>query len=96
MKNTNKINKRITCTVNPLYNDIHYNSKIRYNVNLVCTKNQRMVYFFNDIPYVIFQENIRFVYSLESPPRGDSSKYTKCMMHKNCLKVPVIHALDGP
>ena len=25
-------------TVNPLYNDIRYNSKIRYNVNLVCTK----------------------------------------------------------
>ena len=28
----------LTCTVNPLYNDIRYNSKIRYNVNLVCTK----------------------------------------------------------
>ena len=27
-----------TSTVNPLYNDIRYNSKIRYNVNLVCTK----------------------------------------------------------
>ena len=25
-------------TVNPLYNDIRYNSKIRYNVNLFCTK----------------------------------------------------------
>ena len=25
-------------TVNPLYNDIPYNSKIHYNVNLVCTK----------------------------------------------------------
>ena len=25
-------------TVNPLYNDTHYNSKIRYNVNSVCTK----------------------------------------------------------
>ena len=24
-------------TVNPLYNDIRYNSQIRYNVNLVCT-----------------------------------------------------------
>ena len=24
-------------TVKPLYNDIRYNSKIRYNVNLVCT-----------------------------------------------------------
>ena len=26
------------CTVNPPYNDIRYNSKIRYNVNSVCTK----------------------------------------------------------
>ena len=26
------------CTVNPLYNDIRYNSKIRYNVDLVYTK----------------------------------------------------------
>ena len=25
-------------TVNPLYNDIRYYSKIRYNVSLVCTK----------------------------------------------------------
>ena len=25
-------------TVNPLYNDIRYNSIIRYNVNSVCTK----------------------------------------------------------
>ena len=24
--------------LNPLYNDIRYNSKIRYNINLVCTK----------------------------------------------------------
>ena len=25
-------------TVNPLYNDIRYDSEIRYNVNSVCTK----------------------------------------------------------
>ena len=28
----------VVYTVNPLYNDIRYNSKIRYNVNSVCTK----------------------------------------------------------
>ena len=28
----------VLCTVNSLYNDIRYKSKIRYNVNLVCTK----------------------------------------------------------
>ena len=27
-----------TCTVNPLYNGIRYNSNIRYNVNPICTK----------------------------------------------------------
>ena len=26
------------CTMNPLYNDIRYNSLFRYNVNLACTK----------------------------------------------------------
>ena len=35
------------------------------------------------------------MYLLESPRRGDSNKYTKRMMHKNCSKVSVIHALDG-
>ena len=27
--------------------------------------------------------------------RGDSNKYTKDMIHKNCSKVSNIHALDG-
>ena len=45
----------------------------------------------------IFQENIRFVYLLESPRRGDSNKYTKRMIciKKNCSKVSVTDALDG-
>ena len=32
-------------TVNPLYNDIRYNSKIRYNVNSVCIKSAERVLF---------------------------------------------------
>ena len=33
------VNQSMKCnTVNPLYNDIHHNSRICYNVNLVCTK----------------------------------------------------------
>ena len=45
---------------------------------------------------MVFQENIRFVYLLDSPRRGDSSKYTKRMIHqKICSKVSVIHALNG-
>ena len=43
-------------TVNPLYYDIRYNSKIRYNVNSVCTKNQRIVYFFIDGPLLFFKK----------------------------------------
>ena len=34
-----------TYTVNPLYNDIRYNSKIRYNVNSVHTKISRSCIF---------------------------------------------------
>ena len=44
------------------YNDIHYNSKIRYNVNLVCTKISGSCISFIDI----LQQNIRFVFLLES------------------------------
>ena len=52
-------------TVTPLYNGIRYNSKIRYNVNPIGTKNHWIVYFFINSP--ILWENIRFGYLLESP-----------------------------
>ena len=46
--------------------------------------------FFHWYPHVILQENIRFVYLLESPRRGDSNKYTKRMIHKKTVqKYPV-------
>ena len=80
--------------VNPFFNDIRYNSKIRYNVNLVCTKISGS-YIFHLYSRVNLHENIRFVYLLESPRRGDSNKYTKRMILKNCSNVSVIHALDG-
>ena len=35
------------------------------------------------------------MYLLESPRRGDSNKYTKLMIHKNCSTVSVIRAVDG-
>ena len=44
-------------TVNPLYNDIHYNSKIRYNVNLVCTKISGSYMFFIDLPFYSSQKH---------------------------------------
>ena len=37
-------------TVNPLYNDIRYNSKIRYNINSVCTKISRSCIFSLAVP----------------------------------------------
>ena len=58
--------------VNPLYNSIRYNSKIRYNVDLVRTKSADRV-FFQCYSHVILQENICFVYLLEWPRRGDSN-----------------------
>ena len=41
-------------TVNPLYKDIRYNSKIHYNVNLVCTETADRVFFFIDSPMLFF------------------------------------------
>ena len=63
-------------TVNPLYNDIRYNSKTCYNVNLVCTKISGSC-IFHWYSHFILQENIRFLFFLESPRRGDSNKYKK-------------------
>ena len=42
--------------------------------------------FFHCYSNVILQENIRFVYLLESPRRGDSNKYTKRMIHKRTVQ----------
>ena len=50
---------------------------------------------FHCYSHVILKENIRFVYLLESPRRGDSNKYTKRMIHKKLFKRIHNHALDG-
>ena len=72
-------------TVNPLYNDIRYNSKIRYNVNLVCTKISGSC--FSSLIFPFYStENHTFAYLFESPRRGDSNKYTKRMIHKKLFK----------
>ena len=66
-----------------LYKDICYNSKIRYNVYLVCIK----IFIFHWRSNVILWENIRCKYFLESPRRGDSNKYTKRMIYKKNFKI---------
>ena len=83
-------------TVNPLYNDIRYNSKIRYNVNLVCTKISGSCIFSLIFPCYSSGKQTFCVF-LESPHRGDSNKYSKRMIYnkKKCSKVAVICALDG-
>ena len=69
--------------MDPLYNGIRYNSKIRYNVNSVCTKISGSCIW----SHVFLQENIRFGYLLELPHRGDSNKYTKRMICKKLFKI---------
>ena len=73
------------CTVNPLYNDIRYYSKIRLTSVRSAQKSADHV-FLHWYSHVILQENIRFVYLLESPWRGDSNKYTKRMIHKKLFE----------
>ena len=77
-----------TDRVNPLFNDIRYNSKIRYNVNLVCTTSADRVFFSLIFPcYSSGKKKFLFVYLLESPRRGDSTKYTKRMIHKRVQSI---------
>ena len=79
-------------TVNPLYNDIRFNSKIHNNVNLVRTKISGSCIFSLLFPCYSSGKHMFRVFV-----RGDSNKYTKCIIHKKktCSKVSVIHALDG-
>ena len=72
--------------MNPLYNGIRYNSKIHYNVILICTKNHWIEYFFIDNPMLLFGKTYTFGYLLELPHRGDSNKYTKRMIYKRTIK----------
>ena len=82
-------------TVNPLYNDIRYNSRIRYNVNLVCTKISGSCIVSLLFPFHSSGKHT-FCVLLESPRRGDSNEYTKRMIDKKkCSKVFEIDALDG-
>ena len=74
-------------TLNPLYNDIRYNNKIRYNVNSVYTKIEGSCIFSITVPYYSLGPlNIRLGYLLESPRRGDSNKYIKRMNYEKMFK----------
>ena len=74
-------------TVNPLYNDIRNNSKIRNNVNLVCTKISGSRIFSLIFPYYSSGKHTVCIFvRIASARRGDSNKYTKRMIHKKLLK----------
>ena len=50
-------------TVNPLYNSIHYNVKICYNINPICTKISRLCIFFYRQSMLIFgKTNVLDIY----------------------------------
>ena len=57
----------ITCTVNPLYNDIRYNSKIRYNVNSVGKKIRGTCIFSLTVPFYSLGIHTFLDILLESP-----------------------------
>ena len=85
----------ILYTVNPLYNDIRYNSKIHYNVSVVHTKISRSCIFSLIFPFYSSGKHTFCVF-VESPRRGDSNKYTKRIIYKKkCSKASVTDALDG-
>ena len=66
-----------TRIVNPLYNNIRCNSKIRYDVYSVCSKISGSCIFFIDSPIIFFRKTYVFVIS---------NKYTKRMIHKKMFK----------
>ena len=71
--------------MNPLYNGIRYNSKIRYNVNPSCTKNDGSCISSLTVPVYSLGKHTFWIF-LESPRKGDSYKYTKRMIYKRTVK----------
>ena len=53
-------------TVNPLYNDIRYNSKIRYKVNSVCTKISKSCIFSLIVPCYSLRKHKFWIFTLKT------------------------------
>ena len=69
------IDEYLPYLVDPLNNDIRYNSKIRYNVNLVCIKISGWYIFSLIFPCYSSGKPTFCVYvRIASPRRGDSNK----------------------
>ena len=70
-----------------LYNGIRCNTRIRYNVNPICTKIIGSCIFSLTVACYYLGKH-KFGYLLESPRRGDSNKYTKRMKNTrySCLR----------
>ena len=75
---------RYWAIVNPLYTDVRYNDKIRYNDNLKVTKPslKRWQLMRNARICIKASSSIYFGYLLESHHWGDSNKYSKHMFYE--------------
>ena len=79
-------------TVNPLYNDISYNSKIRYNVNLVCTKISRACISSLIFPFYSPGKHTFCIFVRIASPTNTLNVY---FIKKKCSKISVTDALDA-
>ena len=82
-------------TMNLLCNDIRDNSKIRYNVNPVCTKLRGPCISLLTVPCFSLGKYTFLIFIRIVPPRRFYQILKTDNSLKNCSKVSVIHALEG-
>ena len=59
----------LSYVVSPLYNDIRYNSKIRYNVNPICTKIRGSCIFSLTVPWYSMGKHTFLIFIRIASPR---------------------------
>ena len=72
-------------TVNLLYNDIRYNSKIRYNVNPICIKISGPCIFSLTVSCYSLGKHTFWIF-IGLPRQSDYNKYTKRMIYKRTVQ----------
>ena len=88
-------NSKFDLTAKSLVTNSVVVTKIRYNVYWVCTTISVSCIFFIDSPMLFFRKTYILIFiriASQIASRGDSNKYTKCMIHKKLFN---FHALDG-
>ena len=79
-------------TVGPLYNELRYNSKIHYNVNLVCTKTRISCVFFIDIPMLFFRKT--YVVCIFNEAILTNAQKVRFII-ENCSNVSIVDVVWG-